>query len=398
MTAERPLTILCLASYEKGHDFLRACKAHGCRVLLLTQTALRDAPWPREAIDEVFLLPDMYHRDELIKGVSWAARTERIDRIVALDDFDVEHAATLREHLRTPGMGESTARLFRDKLAMRVAAAAAGIRVPAFVHALNADQLREFTERVPSPWVLKPRAEASSVGIRRLERSEELWQALEALGDRQSFTLLEQFVAGDVYHVDALVADGAVVFSEAHRYAVPLLEVTHGGGIFCSRTLPRQSADAVALRALNAQVLESFGLQSGASHTEFIKGADGEFYFLETSARVGGAFIAELVEAATGINLWREWAAIEVAAEPYRLPERRDDYAGVVISLARQEQPDLAAYTDPEIVYRIDKHHHAGLIVAAPEPARVDSLVDGYIPRFEHDFFAFHPAPDKPTS
>ena len=391
-------TILCLASYEKGHAFLRAAKDAGWRVLLLTQTALADAPWPREAIDERYLLNDMYNRDELIKGVSYAARTERIDRIVALDDFDVEHAAALREHLRIPGLGDSAARLFRDKLAMRVAARDAGISVPPFVHTVNQPELRAFTEQVPPPWVLKPRAEASSVGIRRLEHGDELWPALDELGDRASFYLLEQFVAGDVYHVDALVADGAVVFAEVHRYAVPLLEVTHGGGIFCSRTLPRASADARTLRELNAEVLTTFGLQSGAAHTEFIKGADGGFRFLETSARVGGAFIAELVEAATGVNLWREWARIETCQTSYQLPQLRSDYGGVVISLARQEWPDLSAYTDPEIVLRIDKHHHAGLVVAAPEPARVDALLASYMPRFEADFMAFHPAPDKPTS
>ena len=66
---------------------------------------------------------------------------------------------------------------------------------------------------------------------------------------------------------------------------------------------------------MNARVLESFGMQRGVSHTEFIRAHDGEIYFLETSARVGGAYIVDVVEAATGINLWREWAKIEIAGE-----------------------------------------------------------------------------------
>ena len=89
------------------------------------------------------------------------------------------------------------------------------------------------------------------------------------------------------------------------------------------------------------------------------------FVFLETSARVGGAFIVDTIEAATGINLWREWAKVEIAGESgtYDVPAHRDDYAGIVLTLARQEQPDMSAYTDPEIATTIRKDFHAGLIV-----------------------------------
>ena len=68
-----------------------------------------------------------------------------------LDDFDVETAALLREHLRIPGMGETTARYFRDKLAMRVKARNADILVPDFVHVLNDSRIAQFAEQVPGP-------------------------------------------------------------------------------------------------------------------------------------------------------------------------------------------------------------------------------------------------------
>ena len=124
---------------------------------------------------------------------------------------------------------------------------------------------------------------------------------------------------------------------------------------------------------MNARVLESFGLLRGVSHTEFIRSHDGELYFLETSARVGGAYIVDVVEAATGINLWREWARIEIAGEygTYTPPLSKGSFAGIVLSLARQEEPDLSAYTDPEIVTRVKKRHHAGLIVSAADEQRV---------------------------
>ena len=136
------LTILCLASFHKGHDFLRQCKREGCRVILLTSRSLEKAEWPIESIDQIFYIPDIdkeWKLDDVIYGVSYMSRTEAIDRIVALDDYDVEKAAALREHLRIPGMGESTARYFRDKLAMRTRAADVGLGVPDFIHVLNYD-------------------------------------------------------------------------------------------------------------------------------------------------------------------------------------------------------------------------------------------------------------------
>jgi biotin carboxylase len=401
--AKPRLTILCLASYFKGLDFIGECRRQGCRVLLLTSNSLRDEAWPRQSIDEIFYMPDVEKKwkiEDVMLGVSYMARSENIDRIVPLDDFDVETAAMLREHLRIPGMGDSTARYFRDKLAMRTKARDEGLAVPEFIHILNYDKLRDFLNRVPPPWVLKPRSLAGSMGIKKIASAEEIWAALELLGDQQSYYLLEQYVPGDIYHVDTIVYERDLLFAIASRYGRPPMEVSQEGDIFTTRTLPRGSDEERPLLALNEKVLQAFGLVRGVSHSEFIAGRDGRLYFLETSARVGGAHIADLVEAATGINLWAEWAKIEIAGgkAPYRPPVARNDSAGLLISLARQEQPDTSAYNDPEIVWRLnDKKHHAGLIVKSPDPGRVQELINNYAQRFRQDFFASEPPRDKPN-
>ena len=389
-----PKTVLCITSYEKGQEFIRECKRQEWRVILLTVTELEHANWPRESIDEVYHMPDLSKVDEVIRGVSFLARSCLIDLIVALDDYDVWSAAALREHLRMPGMGDSGVRYFRDKLAMRVKAQEHNIPVPDFIHVLNYDMLHEYLARVPPPCMLKPRSEASTIGITRINNPEEFWQRLDALGDRQSFYLLEHYIPGEVYHVDALVVDREVVFAEVHQYGRPPLDVFHEGGIATTHTVLRGSEDEETLKELSRQVIGTFGLVRGATHMEFIKGRDdGRFYFLETAARVGGANIVELIEAATGINLWREWARIETAPEerPYQLPEHQQNYAGIIVTLARQEYPDTSAYQDPEIVWRQNKRHHAGLVVAAKDPERVKFLLDEYSRRFATDFHASLP-------
>jgi biotin carboxylase len=400
MSDERPLTILCVTSYEKGQEFIRTCKAKGCRVLLLTVEKLNDADWPRDCLDGIFTMPEDLPLQGLIYSVSYIARSQQLDRIVALDEFDMENVSALREHLRIPGMGLTTVRYFRDKLSMRARAREAGIRVPEFVHVLNYDSLREYMGHVPAPWLLKPRSQASGIGMKKIHSADELWPWLDQLGDQQSFYLLEQFVPGTVYHVDSIASEREVVFAEAHAYGTPPLTTSHQGGVFTTSTLPADSEDSTELFAINRKMLNELGFVRGVTHAEFLKAdADGKFYFIEVAARVGGAYISDVIEAATGINLWREWARLEVALgkEPYQLPNQRRDYAAVILSLARQEDPDTSGYNDAEIVQRISKYHHAGLILKSPHSSRIQELIASYCVRFEQDFLATQPVPDKPS-
>lgn len=390
-------TILCLASYFKGGAFIEECKRLGCRTILITSQDLEHEAWPREAIDEFFVMPfvNLFKQPDITYVVSYLARTRKIDRLIALDDFDVETAADLREHLRIPGMGCTTSRYFRDKLAMRVQANDEGIPAPAFVHVLNYDDLRTFMATVPGPWVLKPRSEASSMGIRKVNRSRELWPILDELGDRQSSYVLEKFVPGNVYHVDSIVWDKKVLFTVCSRYGQPPMAVYQGGGVFITGNLPYRTSEEQALQALNREVIAAMGMVRGVTHAEFIRSeADGVFYFLEIAARVGGANIDLMIEHATGINLWREWARLEVAhlrKEEYTPPPAREEYAGLVVSLARDPWPDTSAYQDPELVWRLHKEHHVGFIVASPEYERVQQLIASYAERIARDFMAVAP-------
>jgi phosphoribosylaminoimidazole carboxylase (NCAIR synthetase) len=395
-------TILCVTSYEKGQPFMVQAAALGCRVVLLTVDKLRHADWPFDILAEFHTMPENLTRQQITNTVTYLARSRKFERVVALDEFDMHTAAHLREHMRIPGMGLTTTAYFRDKLAMRHQAHRAGILVPEFVGVLNYDDLRAYMANVPAPWVLKPRAEASAIGIRKIHDEERLWRTLDELGDEQSNFLLERFVPGDIFHVDAITSERKVAFSEVNRYGKPPMQVMHEGGVFTTRSVARDSEDAKALVALNEKLVPALGMVRGVSHGEYIKAhEDGRFYFLEVAARVGGAFIADLVEKSTGLNLWAEWARIEVAnlrGEPYVLPERKYSYAGSVLCLARTEWPDTSSFDAPEIVYRMNKKQHAGLLVQSPDPERVAALLEDYSQRFAEMYLATAPVPLKPTN
>ncbi|WP_428661179.1 ATP-grasp domain-containing protein [Runella sp.] len=399
------LTFLCITCYFKGGDFMRACKEAGNTVYLLTAKRTEGKAWPYECIDETFYLEDdsntLSNFENMIKGLAYVMRTRKIDRVVALDDFDVEKAAIVREHFRIPGMGQTTARYFRDKLAMRVQARDEGINVPVFSGLFNDVEITEYLRASTPPWVIKPRAEASAAGIKKVYSFDEAWQTIHSLGEERHLFLIEQFKPGAVYHVDALTLGGKVIFQRSSEYLNTPFEVAHGGGIFRSVTVEFNSKDAKALKKMNEQVLKAFHMNYSASHTEVIKcHEDGEFYFLETASRVGGAHLAEMVEMSSGINLWREWAKVENAqaiGESYSLPDVRNDYSGIIISLARQQWPDSSPFNDPEIVWRMNEEYHVGLIVQSVSRARVLELMDKYAQMIQNDYHASAPAKDKPT-
>lgn len=393
---KRPLTFLCVNGEFKGVDFLRYCKEAGNKVYLVTSKSLENKPWPHEYLDDIFYMedktPQVWNMNDLVTGLAYFMRENPIDVIVALDDFDVEKAAHLREHFRIPGMGETTCRYFRDKLAMRMKAKEEGLNVPPFSALFHNDKINEFAETVSPPWVVKPRGEASAAGIKKVYSKEELWDVVNNLGEKRHNFLVEQFKPGDVYHVDALTAEGKVLFARVSKYLSTPLEVAQGGGIFRSHTVEFGSEDDKALQKFNKEVLKGFGMQFSALHTEFIKcHEDGQFYFLETASRVGGAHLAEMVEASSGINLWGEWAKLEAAVihgEKYKLPPVKKDHAGIVVSLAKYQHIDDSSFQDKEIVWRLRKDYHIGLIIKAEKRERILELLDDYAGRVASDFHA----------
>ena len=406
MTDSKAPTIICVASFFKGNDFIRECKRLGAAVVLLTREKLLEAGWARESLDDLIAIPGKTSVQSYLAAASYVARQRRVSHVVALEEYDIVTAAHIREHLCVSGMGTTAARSFQDKLAMRCKANEIAIPQPGFVPLVNYEVIDEFMKRTSPPWMLKPRIGASSMGMKKLHDPEAVWRAIAdldaraAFHERSDFHLLEQFIPGDVYHVDSLVVASKVVFTSVERYGLPPFEVSHSGGVPISYSVKHGSQEQRALFAVNKKLLKGFGIEHGVTHAEFIRPAQHEsdrFIFLEVAARVGGAYTADTIEAATGINFWREWARIELATpeRPYVLPPIRKEYAGIAVSLARQETPCTANYDDLEIVYRVRKPWHVGLIVRSPDQERVINLLTEYARRFNEDFTAVAPAEER---
>nr|WP_314491457.1 ATP-grasp domain-containing protein [uncultured Chryseobacterium sp.] len=399
-------TIVCISCYYKGYDFMDEMKKLGNKVILITSENLKEKNWPWEAIDEVFYMPEVkpsvWNLDHLIQGFSHLMKTRKVDAVIALDDYDVEKAALIRETFRIPGMGQTTHRYFRDKLAMRQKAKDSGINVPEFTAVFNDHEVEKFIDKIPAPWVLKPRSEASASGIKKLKTKEELWKALENLGEERHLFLLESFKPGDVYHVDSLTFNKEIVFTSASKYLAPPMEVSHEGGVFRTRTLGRYSEEFKALDDANKKVLINFGLLNGATHTEFIRGKeDGKWYFLETSSRVGGAHIPDLVEASSNINIWREWAKIEDAllrGKNYEVSKPTGYYSGLIIALIKDRQPDYNQFECEEALKFLPIDYHVGIVYKSKDSDKITERLDRAAENIHKNLLNIIPPQEKPSA
>ena len=398
-------TIVCISCYYKGYDFMEEMHQLGNKVLLITSEKLQDKNWPKHAIEEMFYMAEDdntgWNLDHLVRGFSHIMKTRKIDAVIALDDYDVEKAALIRETFRIPGMGQTTHRYFRDKLAMRQQAKDTLINVPEYTSIFNNDIVSEFSNKTPAPWVLKPRSEASASGIKKLNSSDELWSAIECLGDERHLFLLESFKPGTVFHVDSLVYNKEIIFTCCSQYLAPPMKVSHEGGVFRTRTLNRHSKEYTDLQEMNSKVLKNFGLVNGATHTEFIKGDDGQYYFLETSSRVGGAHIPDMIEASTGINIWREWAKLEDALlkkKSYEINKPTGFFAGLILSLANEKHPNTEPFNRKEVVKFIPMEHHIGIVFKSSDEQTILDCLDDAAEKINNSILQILPPLEKPCS
>ena len=399
-------TIVCISCYYKGYDFMDEMKKLGNKVILVTSEKLKERNWPWHAIDEVFYMAEtkasVWNLEDLVQGFSHLMQTRKIDAVIALDDYDVEKAALIRETFRIPGMGQTTHRYFRDKLAMRQKALSSGIDVPEFTAIFNNDEVENFIQKVPAPWVLKPRSEASVSGIKKLKNREELWESIQNLGEERHLFLLESFKPGNVFHVDSLTFKNKIVFTSASQYLAPPMQVSHEGGVFRTKTLGYSSQEFLELEKVNAQVLSSFGLVNGATHTEFIHShEDGKWYFLETSSRVGGAHIPDLVEAATAVNIWREWAQIEDALlkdSNYQSPQFSKNYAGLSVALIKNKEANYKEFECESAIKFITLDYHVGIVYQSESPTIIQNCLDHAAEKISSEYLQIIPPTDKPKA
>lgn len=243
----------------------------------------------------------------------------RIDKLIALSEFDLLLAAELRDLLGVPGYGLSEVRRFRDKIAMKRAIQAAGLRVPRFAALDDDAAVGSLVEAAGFPLIVKPRGGAASEGCELAHTPEALARLREERrGQGQE---CEEFVHGPIYHVDGLACGGALRFVRAWRYLNTCYDFAKGRPLGSVMLDP---ARARPLIAFARRSLRALGLDHGAFHLEIIEGREG-LYFMEIGARVGGGEIPFVVRDLYGVDLVGDWLRLELGQPPQTVGTARAD-------------------------------------------------------------------------
>jgi len=231
-----------------------------------------------------------------------AARHGTFDGVVGLSEFDLDAAARLRAELGAPGWSPEFVRAFRDKPRMKELVGGAGLRVPRFMELDGSVTAEEVVAKLGLPVILKPRSGAASQGVVRAASTEELAEALAGV-DPVEFEC-EEYVGGDIYHVDGIRRGGQFHFVSASVYVNTCLDFALGQPLGSVLLDPGPDRDRVI--AFGAACLDTLGLDDGPFHLELFGRASGELVFLEVGLRPGGAEVPFIHRDLFGIDLLGE--------------------------------------------------------------------------------------------
>lgn len=229
-----------------------------------------------------------------------------VDKLIAMSEFDLELVARLRKHLKIDGVTTEQVKLYRDKVAMKKALKLTSIKYPKFTEINNYQDIVDFVTVNPLPVILKPRRGAASVGVMKISNLEELLKISNM--DLKNYEC-EQFVHGEILHVDGAIHDGNLLFCIPSKYINTCLEYSSGS------PLGSVMIDDVELnnriRDVSTVILNSLSLETGIFHLELILN-NSDLYFLEIGARCGGGEIPFILKNEFKINMFEVWVNLEL--------------------------------------------------------------------------------------
>lgn len=238
------------------------------------------------------------------------AKTKRVTGVYFLAEIDVLRAARISDRLRLTHGREQAALVFRDKFLMKTLVQQHQMTIPAMARVSSATEIAVFIAEHGYPCVIKPNDGRGSQGVVVVRDDESLNQYLLQLTPLHFHNLLiEQFIAGEAYQINALYLQGKPVFISASRATVSCLDFLSGStlGLVMEDDNPLHQKLIAYTRRLAEEV---FPCESNTLlHLEVFVDGQQNIIFGELACRLGGCFVNEELGAAFGINPRMTWLA-----------------------------------------------------------------------------------------
>jgi biotin carboxylase len=299
MPRDEPARLMMVGGFTSIYEKAKACGFH--LTVAQDRNDVKDADV--RLADQLITAPI---DDDVIVDLAGALhQRRRFDAVVSFQEHGVLNAAVIRERLDVFGNPLRPVELTRDKARMRAHLRAAGLPSIRSVKTASREELLAFGHEVGWPIILKPYRGSGSRQVRKVGAPGELPGALEQLLaiDADVCFLAEEFMSGPEVSVEAITSDGehevVMVTDKLTTGAPHFVELGHS----MPSRLGRAQLDAV--EALTLAFLSSIGHRHGPSHTEIIVTRDGPI-IVESHTRTGGDQIFEMVELATGVDMFAE--------------------------------------------------------------------------------------------
>lgn len=257
-----------------------------------------------------FIYFEKYNDDEELENlVIKLHQQEKFDLLIALSEKDILRVAKLRELLGIQGQNYFSALLYRDKYIMKQFAKIIGLNVPEFSTFSKPCELMEKVSKIGFPILIKPLSKSGSEGVQVLKNKEEYDDYLEKKSFLEENYDVEQFILGDMYHVDGIVENNKLKFVSVSKYwnslgkSTTLMESTQNTTItFADFTINKSDWEFLLLKGETKKFVEKSNFNNGTIHAEFIiSEKDKTPYFIEIASRTGGLMISDTIEKKYGI-------------------------------------------------------------------------------------------------
>ena len=257
-----------------------------------------------------FIYFEKYNDDEELENlVIKLHQQEKFDLLIALSEKDILRVAKLRELLGIQGQNYFSALLYRDKYIMKQFAKIIGLNVPEFSTFSEPCELMEKVSKIGFPILIKPLSKSGSEGVQVLKNKEEYDDYLEKKSLWGENYDVEQFILGDMYHVDGIVENNELKFVSVYKYwnslgkSTTLMESTQNTTItFADFTINKSDWEFLLLKGETKKFVEKSNFNNGTIHAEFIiSEKDKTPYFIEIASRTGGLMISDTIEKKYGI-------------------------------------------------------------------------------------------------
>ncbi|AHY08170.1 ATP-grasp domain-containing protein [Serratia plymuthica] len=278
-------------------------------------------------IKHCFCLENYDHDDESLYDLTESIyQTTPFDYIFCRAEVDILRAANIRKRYSLPGQDVISALCYRDKFFMKEQLSLSQVMMADYRRIDSQEELLAFASDNGMPFVIKPRLASGSSGVVIIRSQVELYSYLQKYNNQIVSMLAEDYVDGEMFHIDGLVVEGELTFIQPFRYVNNCL--SYRDNLYIGN-IPLDRNDKLYSRLVSS-VKDILHIMPAtphfAFHCEMWVTREDDIIFCEIASRTGGGMISFLIEEMAGFNIDKAWLLAECHIHQQSYPQYHERF------------------------------------------------------------------------